>query len=89
MGLGARDEPDANSDINDDYHISYLREHIRAMGDAIADGIPVIGYITWGCIDLVAASTGEMSKRYALSMSIATTKARVPWRTAGKSPSGG
>lgn len=63
-GLGARDEPDANGEINDDYRISYLREHIRAMGDAIADGIPVIGYTTWGCIDLVAASTGEMSKRY-------------------------
>lgn len=65
-GLGARDEPDANGDINDDYRISYLREHIRAMGEAIADGIPVIGYTTWGCIDLVAASTGEMSKRYGL-----------------------
>jgi len=35
-----------------------------AMGEAIADGIPLIGYTTWGCIDLVAASTGEMSKRY-------------------------
>ncbi|MEN3262256.1 6-phospho-beta-glucosidase [Sodalis endosymbiont of Spalangia cameroni] len=65
-GLGARDEPDANGAINDDYRISYLREHILAMGEAIADGIPVIGYTTWGCIDLVAASTGEMSKRYGL-----------------------
>ncbi|WP_130835647.1 6-phospho-beta-glucosidase [[Erwinia] mediterraneensis] len=63
-GLGARDEIDANGEINDDYRISYLKEHIRAMADAIADGIPVIGYTTWGCIDLVAASTGEMSKRY-------------------------
>jgi hypothetical protein len=34
------------------------------MGDAIADGIPVMGYTSWGCIDLVSASTGEMSKRY-------------------------
>ncbi|CAK8743011.1 6-phospho-beta-glucosidase BglB [Sodalis praecaptivus] len=65
-GLGARDEPDANGAINDDYRISYLREHILAMGEAIADGIPVIGYTTWGCIDLVAASTCEMSKRYGL-----------------------
>lgn len=63
-GLGARDEVDANGEIHDDYRISYLQQHIRAMGDAIADGIPVIGYTTWGCIDLVAASTGEMSKRY-------------------------
>ncbi|MOA53368.1 6-phospho-beta-glucosidase BglB [compost metagenome] len=36
------------------------------MADAIADGVPVMGYTTWGCIDLVAASTGEMSKRYGL-----------------------
>ena len=63
-GLGARDEIDANGDINDDYRISYLREHIRAMRDAIGDGIPVMGYTSWGCIDLVSASTGEMSKRY-------------------------
>ena len=55
---------DANGEINDDYRISYLREHIKAMRDAIDDGIPVIGYTSWGCIDLVSASTGEMSKRY-------------------------
>ena len=63
-GLGAKDVIEANGEINDDYRISYLREHIRAMGDAIEDGVPLIGYTTWGCIDLVAASTGEMSKRY-------------------------
>jgi len=63
-GLGARDELTADQQINDDYRISYLREHIRAMAQAIEDGVPVIGYTSWGCIDLVAASTGEMSKRY-------------------------
>lgn len=63
-GLGARDEIDDNGGIDDDYRISYLREHIRAMGEAIEDGVPVLGYTSWGCIDLVAASTGEMSKRY-------------------------
>ncbi|MDF7659050.1 6-phospho-beta-glucosidase [Erwiniaceae bacterium L1_54_6] len=63
-GLGARDEITADGEINDDYRISYLKEHISALALAIDDGIPVIGYTTWGCIDLVAASTGEMSKRY-------------------------
>ena len=63
-GLGARDEINGQGEIVDDYRISYLREHIRAMGEAIADGIPVMGYTSWGCIDLVSASTGEMSKRY-------------------------
>ena len=63
-GLGAKDVIDENGEINDDYRISYLREHIRAMADAIEDGVPLLGYTTWGCIDLVSASTGEMSKRY-------------------------
>ncbi|WP_145591838.1 6-phospho-beta-glucosidase [Yersinia rochesterensis] len=63
-GLGAKDEINPQGEIEDDYRISYLREHIKAMGEAIDDGIPVIGYTSWGCIDLVSASTGEMSKRY-------------------------
>ncbi|MGF1700496.1 6-phospho-beta-glucosidase [Photobacterium makurazakiensis] len=63
-GLGAKDVVEANGEIIDDYRIDYLREHIEAMKDAIGDGIPLMGYTPWGCIDLVAASTGEMSKRY-------------------------
>lgn len=63
-GLGAKDEINAQGEIVDDYRISYLREHIKAMGEAITDGVPLIGYTSWGCIDLVSASTGEMSKRY-------------------------
>ncbi|HDM8417403.1 TPA: 6-phospho-beta-glucosidase [Yersinia enterocolitica] len=63
-GLGAKDEINPQGEIEDDYRISYLREHIKAMTEAIDDGIPVIGYTSWGCIDLVSASTGEMSKRY-------------------------
>ena len=64
-GLGAKDEPDENMYVADDYRIDYLREHIKAMKDAIElDGVDLIGYTTWGCIDLVSASTGEMSKRY-------------------------
>ncbi|MFC5630165.1 MULTISPECIES: 6-phospho-beta-glucosidase [Streptococcus] len=64
-GLGAIDTPDENGYIVDDYRIDYLRDHIIAMNQAInEDGVELIGYTTWGCIDLVAASTGEMSKRY-------------------------
>ncbi|PSU35468.1 6-phospho-beta-glucosidase [Photobacterium lutimaris] len=63
-GLGAKDTIDENGEINDDYRIDYLRSHVEAMKDAIADGVPLMGYTPWGCIDLVAASTGEMSKRY-------------------------
>ncbi len=65
-GLGAEDLPDKNGAIEDDYRIEYLREHIKALSDAICDGVPVIGYTAWGCIDLVSASTGEMKKRYGM-----------------------
>ncbi|UTY40046.1 6-phospho-beta-glucosidase [Allocoprobacillus halotolerans] len=63
-GLGAKDVIEEDGTIQDDYRIDYLREHIKAMSDAIDDGVDLMGYTTWGCIDLVAASTGEMSKRY-------------------------
>lgn len=64
-GLGAVDKPDENGYVEDDYRIDYLKQHITAMKDAIElDGIEVMGYTTWGCIDLVSAGTGEMKKRY-------------------------
>ncbi len=64
-GLGAADTPDETGHVEDDYRIAYLREHIRAMKDAIdLDGVELLGYTTWGPIDLVSASTGEMKKRY-------------------------
>ncbi|MEH6944952.1 glycoside hydrolase family 1 protein [Bacillus sp. JJ722] len=64
-GLGAYDKVEEDGTINDHYRIDYMREHILAMRDAInEDGVEMIGYTSWGCIDLVSASTGEMSKRY-------------------------
>jgi len=65
-GLGAVDKPDENHYIADDYRINYLRQHIEAMAEAIEDGVELMGYTPWGCIDLVSMSTGEMSKRYGL-----------------------
>lgn len=64
-GLGAIDTPEEDGSINDDYRIDYLRAHIQAMIAAVEeDGVDLIGYTPWGCIDLVSASTGEMKKRY-------------------------
>jgi 6-phospho-beta-glucosidase len=63
-GLGAFDKVEADGSINDDYRIAYLQGHIQAMGEAIADGVDLIGYTTWGCIDLASAGTGQMDKRY-------------------------
>ena len=64
-GLGAADTPDENGYVNDQYRIAYLRAHVEAMEQAVnEDGVPLMGYTPWGCIDLVSASTGEMRKRY-------------------------
>lgn len=63
-GLGAADVLEDDGSVHDPYRIEYLREHIKAMGQAIEDGVNLIGYTSWGCIDLISASTGEMKKRY-------------------------
>lgn len=63
-GLGAVDELTDEEKINDDYRIEYLQKHITEMREAINDGVEIIGYTSWGPIDIVSASTGEMKKRY-------------------------
>lgn len=66
-GLGAADTLEADGSIHDPYRIDYMRAHIQAMLEAVnLDGIPLMGYTCWGCIDLVSASTGEMKKRYGM-----------------------
>lgn len=67
-GLGAADEliqtDDGEKTVLDDYRIDYLRQHLLQVREAIHDGVEVMGYTSWGCIDLVSASTAQMSKRY-------------------------
>ena len=64
-GLGAPDMINNDGTINDDYRIDYLKNHIKAMKDAVElDGVDLIGYTPWGWIDIISAGTGEMKKRY-------------------------
>ncbi len=63
-GLGAHDKLEEDGSIHDSYRIDYMREHIAQMKEAVMDGVDLMGYTPWGCIDLVSASTGEMAKRY-------------------------
>ncbi len=63
-GFGAFDKVEEDGSIHDPYRIDYFRAHIKAMGEAIDDGAPLIGYTTWGPIDLVSAGTGQYAKRY-------------------------
>ena len=68
LSLGAVDQlvddGHGGKTVNDDYRIAYLRDQIREMGEAIEDGVELMGYTTWGCIDLVSASSAELKKRY-------------------------
>ncbi|WP_080146752.1 glycoside hydrolase family 1 protein [Marinilactibacillus piezotolerans] len=67
-GLGAKDElitdENGNKTVIDDYRIDYLNDHLVQVKEAVKDGVDVMGYTTWGCIDLVSASTAQLAKRY-------------------------
>ena len=67
-GLGAVDQlvegPDGQPTVMDDYRIEYLRDHLLEVGKAVDDGVDVMGYAAWGCIDLVSASSAQLKKRY-------------------------
>lgn len=67
-GLGAVDVLTENEEgkltVEDDYRIQYLHDHLVQVGEALLDGVEVMGYTSWGCIDVVSASTAELKKRY-------------------------
>lgn len=63
-GLGTYDTLTKDKKIHDDYRIKYLKEHIEQMKICVQEGVEVIGYTSWGCIDIVSAGTSERSKRY-------------------------
>ncbi len=63
-GLGARDQLTDDQQIIDDYRISYLNDHLLQVREALEDGVEIMGYTSWGPIDLVSASKAQLSKRY-------------------------
>ncbi|WP_458457914.1 glycoside hydrolase family 1 protein, partial [Pseudobutyrivibrio sp.] len=63
-GIGMIETLDENNTVDDPYRVKYVREHLLAINEAINDGVDVFGYTYWGPFDIVAASTGEMNKRY-------------------------
>lgn len=63
-GLGAVDTLSTDGTVEDDYRIDYLQSHLEEVREAIEDGVELIGYTSWGPIDLVSASTAELRKRY-------------------------
>lgn len=63
-GMGAKDEVTSDGKIHDSYRISYLRQHIREIMEAVDLGVNLFGYTSWAPIDLISVSTSQMSKRY-------------------------
>ena len=63
-GIGSTDMLTADGTVEDDYRIAYFRDHFEQMNLAIKDGVELMGYTSWGCIDIVSASTSQMTKRY-------------------------
>lgn len=63
-GLGTYDILTEDKKVHDDYRIRYLSEHIKQMKICIDEGVEMIGYTSWGCIDIVSAGTSERQKRY-------------------------
>ena len=63
-GIGKVEQLNEEKTVNDTYRIDYLRQHLKALKQAIEDGCEVIGYTWWGPIDLISSGTSEMSKRY-------------------------
>ncbi len=65
-GLGAIDVLEDDGTIHDDYRIAYHKAHIEMLKEAVDQGVDVLGYTTWSCIDLISNSTGELRKRYGM-----------------------
>mgnify|MGYP000000157864 FL=1 len=63
-GLGAQDTLEADGTIHDPYRVDYMKRHIAAMKEAVEEGVDLMGYTMWSCIDLVSAGSGELRKRY-------------------------
>lgn len=64
-GLGAVDQLE-DEKVHDNYRIEYMKKHIKAMNKALENGVDLMGYTMWSCMDIVSSGTGEMKKRYGL-----------------------
>lgn len=63
-GMGSKDKLEEDGSIHDPYRIKYFQDHLSEMKKAVETGVDLLGYTSWAPIDLVSASTSQMSKRY-------------------------
>lgn len=89
-GLGAQDTLEADGTIHDPYRVDYMKRHIAAMKEAVEEGVDLMGYTMWSCIDLVSAGSGELRKSaMALSMWTPTMTAPASSNVTARTASGG
>lgn len=64
-GIGIVETLNECDTVDDQERIDFLRAHIEQFEAAVEkDGVDLIGYTVWGCIDPVSFTTGEYAKRY-------------------------
>ncbi|NEW66796.1 family 1 glycosylhydrolase [Carnobacteriaceae bacterium zg-84] len=63
-GMGAKDVLEEDGSIHDPYRVAYFKAHFEQMKEAVDEGVELLGYTSWGAIDIVSAGTSQMSKRY-------------------------
>ena len=88
-GLGAQDTLEADGTIHDPYRVDYMKRHIAAMKEAVEEGVDLMGYTMWSCIDLVSAAAVSCASAMALSMWTPTMTAPAPSNVTARTASGG
>jgi beta-glucosidase len=76
-GCAYGNEPGPDGAVHDDKRIEYLKNHISAVGRAIAEGAPVKGYYQWSLMDNFEWALGY-AKRFGIVHVDYQTQKRTP-----------
>jgi len=81
-GAAFYDPPQAiDGEVDDPLRVHYLREHLRAAGEALAPGVDLRGYFVWSLLDNLEWSHG-FEKRFGIVHVDFATQKRTPKRSA-------
>jgi beta-glucosidase len=71
------DEVSPDGRVHDPQRVAYLRDHLAACLDALADGVPLRGYFAWSLLDNFEWAEGY-AKRFGIVRVDYDTQARTP-----------
>ena len=63
LGTGLHDKVE-DGKIHDEERVKFFAENLYQLKETIYDGVPIMGCLTWGPIDIVSNASAQMSKRY-------------------------